>query len=1321
MRIFKRFTFQLAFVLIVLLQHWGFAQHPGMPDGIFGIGTFNNTINDLKVQPDGKVVVVGSFTNYKTKIANRIARLNQDGTFDETFNIGTGADDEIQTICLGDNGKILIGGNFTSFNGVNCNRLVQLNSDGSIDGNFNIGTGASSGIYSIKRTIDNKFIVAGGFTVFNGQNRKGILRINQDGSIDDSFRLTNDFLSSPIIWQFDFQNDQIIACGQFMATFNGGYYEYIFRINNDGSFDDSFNPQGPNNSINCIAVQNDGKIVVSGNFTYISGYNRNRLARLNSDGTLDQTFNVGTGLNDIARSIVITNNNKILVAGQYTTYNSGNRPYLNLLNQDGSPDNTFGNLRGADGVIRKIEFQQDGKVLLGGAFVTYGGYSKNKLVRLNSNGLIDESFLNNSESNGAVGALAIQKDGKVVVFESLNNLMLDKRLIRYKPNGQLDEGFKIGIIKESINYIKILEDDKIMIAGRIYQYNTTSTKHLIKLHSNGSIDDSFIPDINQHSTLYTIAIQQDKKIIVGGNFQLNGMVRLNQNGSLDNTFSIGSGFNGSVFSIVVQPDKKIIAGGDFTTFNGSFKNRIIRLNPDGTIDDTFNVGSGANNNVKSIQIKSDGKILISGDFTSFNGIIKNRIVQLNQDGSVDNYFDSGTGANNGIQDMIITPDQKIYICGSFTTYNGTIRNYIARINVDGSIDNSFNIGSGANATILRMALQENGKIIAGAFTFSLFNKIAYNKLVRLNTDPIGYNNIYGKVSILPSENCDFKEAYPLSSIIIKTNPGPFYGGSDNFGSYKVQVDSGNVTYTLTPQFNSINSKLLTPQCSPSHTVALKGSSKDTCCFNFANEIKQCALLNVNVQSTRMRRCFKSTSYVTYCNYGNASASGAQIKVEYPEYVVPLSSVPMWSSKQGNVLTYNLGDIAANACGKITITDSVICGNEAIRGLTQCIKATISPASNCVAENQSWDKSFVKVTGSCVNGSATFTITNGGSGSMAGNNEYRVFVNDTLVYTGSFKLVSGQSLTVNYPAMGQTVRLEADQHPLHPGRSRPRATVEDCGNSSNKTKRMVTTAPLDDLDEETAITCNPIIDSYDPNDKLTRPEGIGANRKIVPGQELEYIIRFQNTGTDTAYTVRIVDTLDIALDPGSFIQGGSSHNYKLDISGKGKAVLTFNHYNINLPDSARNQIGSNGFVSFRITVPESTPLGTIISNKAYIYFDYNSPIITNETMHTVDNTVETDFIRGLLVQEGVVTSTLNTYAKSVRLYPNPAKSRITVELPETGDPTEFRLITIAGRLVKTVQLTSERQEVNLEGLEEGMYMYEVWESGERKAGGKIIKN
>jgi uncharacterized delta-60 repeat protein/uncharacterized repeat protein (TIGR01451 family) len=948
-------------------------------------------------------------------------------------------------------------------------------------------------------------------------------------------------------------------------------------------------------------------------------------------GTIDPTFNIGTGPNHVVNHSAIQSDGKIIIVGLFTSYNGTSRNGVARLNMDGSLDTGFNPGTGANNYVLTTCIQTDGKIIIGGQFTFYNGTARNYIARLNTDGSLDATFNQGTGANLFVTSIAVQSDGKII------------------------------------------------IGGQFTYYNGTARNRIARLNTDGSLDTGFNP---------------------------------------------GTGAAGGVvYSTPIQSDGKIIIGGQFTSYNGTVRNNIARLNTDGSLDAGFNPGTGASSAIYSSSIQSDGKIIITGYFSTYKDTLRNHIARLNTDGSLDTSFNPGTGANLNVFTSSTQTDGKIIIGGQFTSYNGTARNRIARLNTDGSLDAGFNPGTGTNSDVMIITKQNDGNILVGG-SFTLYNSIPnYNFLIRLNGDQKYYNTIEGNIFTDSNNDCLLQTSEKtIPSAIVKALPGPYFGSSDNSGHYALRVDSGLASYTITHEYNSNNSKLFFNQCASSQTVSLTGAFKDTCCFNFADSVKYCSLLDINIQKSRARRCFRSSTFVYYSNYGNSSASGAVVTMEYPADLIPLSSSPMWSAKQGNILIYNIGTILSGQTGQINITDSIACV-AGITGLTECIKATISPASNCIAQNPAWDQSSMKVTGNCTAGIAHFVISNTGSGNMSGQHEYRIYVNDSLIYTGNFQLNSGEILPIDYPAQGHTVRLEADQHPLHPGRSRPRATIENCGVASPEIRGFVSTAPQDDLDEETAITCNTIVDSYDPNDKQAMPKGIGSAYSVLPGTEIEYTIRFQNTGTDTAYTVVVVDTLDAGLDISSFTKGAYSHPYTYNISGKGLPVLSFRFSQINLPDSNANKLASNGLISFRIAVQANSAIGTVVKNKAHIFFDYNDPVITNETMHTVDTITHKNLSKGSAVIVGAVTTGLSgkKFSQATKIYPNPTNGMITVEIPEAGNDTEMRILSLVGSIRKSVPLSGTIQEINLEGLSQGMYLYEIWQNGERRAGGKLQVN
>lgn len=347
-------------------------------------------------------------------------------------------------------------------------------------------------------------------------------------------------------------------------------------------------------------------------------------------------------------------------------------------------------------------------------------------------------------SGGSVNAIAVQPDGKILIaggFFSVNGVTRP-RLARLNADGSLDTGFDPKP-NNSVNCIAVQDDGKILVGGVFINFQpngapvTTSRNRLARLNPDGTLDTAFDP--NPSAAVDCIALQEDGKILVGGlftSFQPNGalssttrnrIARLNPDGTLDTGFDPNA--SSPVRSIAVQPNGKIVIGGDFIFLqpNGAPSatviRRIARLNANGTIDPSIDyLVSGE---VLCVALQADGKILLGGFFTGLlangapSGVVRNRIARLNADGTIDAFFDPNASAY--VNTMAIQADGKILLGGNFLHLqpNGAIspttRNYVARVNADGTLDASFN--PNPNATLTGMALQADGKVlIGGGFT-----------------------------------------------------------------------------------------------------------------------------------------------------------------------------------------------------------------------------------------------------------------------------------------------------------------------------------------------------------------------------------------------------------------------------------------------------------------------------------------------------------------------------------------------------------------------------------------------------------------------------
>jgi len=360
-------------------------------------------------------------------------------------------------------------------------------------------------------------------------------------------------------------------------------------------------------------------------------------------------------------------------------------------------------------------------------------------------GSLDLTFNPNTDSSGLIEATAIQSDGKILIGGrfSFNFNMNSYRIHRLNLDGSIDFTFNPQPgFGSSIYSISIQKDEKIIIGGNFANYNGTGINCIARLNKDGSPDLSFVKGVGADYHVYSISIQTDGKIIIGGDFfRYNGtygryIARINSNGTLDSSFNKGSGPSDYIRTTLIQSDGKIIIGGIFNTYNGIACRRIARLNPDGSLDQFFNIGTGFNNSgtiaqVYSTSIQSDGKIIVGGVFDSYNGVKVKNIVRLNPNGIIDPSFKLDTRTNSSIRSTAIQSDGKIIIAGFFTLVNGQPRNYIARLNIDGSLDTTFNPGTGANFSIRTTSLQSDGKVIIGG-NFSSFDGVERNYIARIH-------------------------------------------------------------------------------------------------------------------------------------------------------------------------------------------------------------------------------------------------------------------------------------------------------------------------------------------------------------------------------------------------------------------------------------------------------------------------------------------------------------------------------------------------------------------------------------------------------------
>lgn len=709
-----------------------------------GFSFYNNsTVNSIALQNDGKIIVGGIFYLYNGATEFRIIRLNTDGTRDTSFNIGSGIDIyDVKAIAVQSDGKIILGGNLVSYNSSNRaeNNIIRLNEDGSKDYSFNVAIdGFGGGVNSIVIQSDGKIIVGGAFGTFNQLYNPGIIRLNQDGSKDFNFNVGSGVSSvfyNPTVNTIAIQPNGKIIIGGAFNEYNGFQNNNIVRLNVDGSIDSSFlTGSGFYAPVNSIVVQNDGKIIVGGEFSTFNSLLANKVVRLNTNGSKDVSFNPNS-INYSIKKIAIQADGKIMVGGGITNMFTSTEKKINRLNIDGSIDSNFNSIVGFDNFVNSIEIQNDGKLVIGGWFLKYDDVSVNRIIRLNIDGGKDDNFNSATGFDNLVTTIAIQENGKITVGGEFTTYKgkQERGIIRLNDDSTKDNFFNTGIgFDSNVLSIVVQPDGKTIVGGDFTKYNGINQNKITRLNIDGSIDNSFITGIGfAEGGVYSIILQNDGKIIVGGQFGRykglieNRIIRLNPDGTKDSTFNAGTGFsNGRVNSIKVQNDGKILVGGGFSFYNGVTNNSIIRLNTDGSKDTTFATGVGINGSVLSIAIQNNGKILIGGSFYNYQDIRASYLIRLNSDATIDLTFHIDSDINSWVSTIAIQNNGKIIIGGQF-------QSKIAEINSDGTINNSFNVGVGFDNNVYSAAIKSDGRVyIAGYFT-KYKNVTNSSRLITLN-------------------------------------------------------------------------------------------------------------------------------------------------------------------------------------------------------------------------------------------------------------------------------------------------------------------------------------------------------------------------------------------------------------------------------------------------------------------------------------------------------------------------------------------------------------------------------------------------------------
>ncbi len=664
----------------------------GVLQGSFDRSDMANLVGSISaVLVDGDALIVGGTFSVVGSTIQHLARFSRTGKLDAGFN--PAPDGSVTALARQGDGKIVVGGAFTTMAGVARPYLARLNTDGSADADF-APPALNAAVAAVVIQTDGGIVAGGSFTsveVNDGQNddddadgsttddtgRHYLARFLGTGALDTTYDPKADGAVSALLLLPD---GRLVAGGSFMSLQpgSGNTYtrNYVALLSTSGGVEEGFNP-GASGVVLALARQADGKILLGGNFTVLQM----------DDGESDDDD------------------------GDGTTTDDADRRYLARLNADFSLDLTFDPR--PNSTVNALAVDSSGRIYAGGAFLNFEPIedtviNRSRLARLNSDGAIDPAFI--PAVNDAVKAVVCLSDDTVVVGGAFTNILADfpiyaggdfstigdlalPRLARLNENGVPDSTFAPAP-DGTVHALAADASGRVLVGGAFSQIAGSARSRLARFNANGSLDDSFAPAID--GTVRAMAMASGT-ILVGGEFgTVNGtsrtrLARLNDSGALDTGFS--AQVNGTVHAIAALPDGRALVAGEFTQVNGSARRYLVRLQADGSLDAGFS--PEPDGPVYALSVRSDGTLLAGGSFTQIAGQSRDRLAVLKSDGSLDTAFTATANGTVWIAAGLL--DGATLVGGSFTSSTDVSGHLLKRVTGGTTGAYAFSVGSAMNA------------------------------------------------------------------------------------------------------------------------------------------------------------------------------------------------------------------------------------------------------------------------------------------------------------------------------------------------------------------------------------------------------------------------------------------------------------------------------------------------------------------------------------------------------------------------------------------------------------------------------------------------
>lgn len=585
------------------------------------------------------------------------------------------------------------------------------------------------------------------------------------------------------------------------------------------------------------------------------------------------------------------------------------------------------------------------------------------------------------------------------------------------------------------------------------------------------------------------------------------------------------------------------------------------------------------------------------------------------------------------------------------------------------------------------------------FFNALFEKVCYNATPltanESRTQLVGnlYHDLNGNCIADPTD-------FPLAgwTVFIDSGAEQYYRVTDEFGYYNLPVGTGSYTIEV------LETNELWASCTPPvvQIVDDLGSIIENSFVISPQESS--SALEVVVSSSDIAKCKNNIYSVRYKNNGTALAQSAIIEFEFDEHFEYVSTNTGSFSIDNQLITFNLGSIKPGDGGDFQVVLKADC-DAIVAGQTLCVQAEIS-SSDITIPPIDWGGAVLTTQASCEDDSVAFVIKNIGIAPMSNSIQSIVVEDDVMFGTREVELEPQEVVKLKFAASGGVYRILIDQEDGYPLGNFTTDFVEFCNGGSTETYRYVSMFQNDDESPYIDIDCREVFDLVETNNISAYPVGYREEHLINQNEDIEYTVHFQNRGTDTVHNMYIGSFIDESLNVESLVPGPSSHDYTVSIIDERRLKIDFK--NMHLPNAETDELGSKGFVKFRVSQNPNVPLGTVIKGSSVIFFELEDGIVTNEVTHLVGE----EFIEIILNDKDILLD------NELVVAPNPAVSSVRIQLPERYRNLSYVMYDTKGAVVSAANAPSNVFYISRDFIERGMYFLEL-RSEDRIIGTKKI--